>query len=377
MHGRLLYAASDQAADMFYATGVWTPDPFLFVQEPSGRRHVVISALEIDRVRRTARAIDAIHDWEPLRQRHLRENPEQTPETPELICRFLREINLNHVIVPRDFPLAVADTLRQDGVVVATATGSFWPEREHKRPDEVRAIQEALGITGRAMQAGIGLIIASSIGEDGLLHLDGVPLTSERVRARIHGALAEEGAVGRHTIVAGGAQGADPHEPGSGPLPAHWPIILDIFPRVERSGYWGDMTRTVCRGQPTERLQQAWEAVRQAQELACSMIRPGVMSSEVHAAVSRLLTERGFPTGPTTDGRQGGFFHGTGHGLGLEIHEAPRIGVKGQTLEAGQVVTVEPGLYYPEMGGVRLEDVVVVEAGGCRNLTEFPKYLVV
>ncbi|MBF0154485.1 MAG: aminopeptidase P family protein [Magnetococcales bacterium] len=377
MNGRMLYAASEHSADMFYATGVWTPDPFLFVQEPSGRRHVVISALEIDRVRRVARGVDVVHDWEPLRQRFVQERPGKPLETADLVDLFLREINLRQLLVPQDFPLGLADALRRSGVTLEVESAGFWPERIRKRPDEIVAIQKAVAITGRAMQAGIGLIIASTIGEDGMLSLDGVPLTSERVRARIHGHLVEEGAIGRGTIVAGGSQGADPHEPGSGPLFAHWPIILDIFPRVEGSGYWGDMTRTICRGEPTERLQRAWEAVRQAQEVAFSMIRPGVASTEIHTAVARHLTAAGFLTGPAPDGRQGGFFHGTGHGLGLEVHEAPRIGQKGQVLEAGHVVTVEPGLYYPDMGGVRLEDVVVVEAEGCRNLTEFPKYLVV
>ncbi|MBF0138407.1 MAG: Xaa-Pro peptidase family protein [Magnetococcus sp. DMHC-1] len=374
MTGRLLYAAGENSADMFYATGMMTPDPFLFVQDASGRRHVVTSALEIDRTRRVSR-VDEVHDWEPLRKRHIEEHPLSSPDMTDLIDRFLRQLGLREVLVPRDFFVGVADGLRQRGVTVTVASGNFWPERERKRPAEVEAIRQALAMTGRAMQAGIGLIIASDIGEDGWLHLDGAPLTSERVRARINSHLVAEGAMPRNTIVAGGPQGADPHEMGSGPLLAHWPIILDVFPRVEESGYWGDMSRTVCRGKPTDRVRQAWEAVRQAQEVAFSRIRPGVASEEIHAAVSQHLTAAGFLTGPTPDGRQGGFFHGTGHGLGLEIHEAPRIGTKGQILEVGHVVTVEPGLYYPDMGGVRLEDVVVVEEGGCRNLTEFPKYL--
>ncbi|MBF0178078.1 MAG: aminopeptidase P family protein [Magnetococcales bacterium] len=374
MTTRLIYAASESSADMFYATGVWTPDPFLFVREASGRRHVVTSVLEIDRIRRLAR-VEVVHDWEPLRQGWLQKNPGKSPETADLIFCFLETVGSRHILVPHDFPVGLADPLRRSGVSVEVATHGFWPERERKRPDEIDAIQQALAITGRAMEAGVGLIIASVIGDDGCLYLDGAPLTSERVRTRIHSRLVEEGAFARNTIVAGGSQGADPHAPGSGPLLAHWPIILDVFPRVEESGYWGDMSRTVCRGRPTDRVRRAWEAVRQAQEVAIARIRPGVATTEVHAAVSRHLTDAGFVTGPTPEGCQGGFFHGTGHGLGLDIHEAPRIGPRGPVLEVGHVVTVEPGLYYPDMGGVRLEDVVVVEETGCRNLTDFPKIL--
>lgn len=375
MTARLLYADSESSADMFYGAGMFVPDPFLFLQTPDGRRHIVLSVLEVDRGRKTA-AVDEVHSMEELTKswREQEGNAQKTPNMSQLAAFFLQGFGVKAVSVNGDFPLGMADKLREQGVTVTAAEGAFWAERECKRPEEVAAVEEALRITGLGMAAGIETIRKSSIGADGLLHLDGEVLTSERVRAAINTELVVNGAMPHHTIVSGGDQGADPHEEGSGPLEAHRSIILDVFPRVEKSGYFGDMTRTVCRGEASDQLKNAWEAVRQGQEAAFSRIRAGASGKAVHEAVAAVLAEAGFPTGPTKEGRQGGFFHGTGHGLGLDVHEAPRISTRDQELKAGHVVTVEPGLYYPDMGGVRLEDVVVVEEGGCRNLTTFPKF---
>ncbi|MEG3637955.1 M24 family metallopeptidase [Magnetococcus sp. PR-3] len=373
---RLIYADSESSADLFYATGFFAPDPFLFVQEggPQGKSHIVVSALEIDRARRSAN-VDHIHDLADVRAFYNEIHAEGQPSEGDLVAAFLKKLSIGDVTTPWDFPLAIADVLRHEGVGVKPVMGSFWPERALKRDDEVAAIEKALEITGKGMQAGVDLIHMAEIGDDGWLYHKGEPLTSEKVRAKINATLVKHGAMPHHTIVSGGVQGSDPHEEGFGPLPAHQPIIMDVFPRHETSGYWGDMTRTVCRGQAPDVLKKAWSCVRQAQDLAFSMLCAGVSGKAVHEAITNAFTEQGFPTGPGEDGKQRGFFHGTGHGLGLEIHEVPRISIRDMTMEAGHVVTVEPGLYYPEWGGVRLEDVVVIENGGCRNLTTFPKFL--
>ena len=177
-----------------------------------------------------------------------------------------------------------------------------------------------------------------------------------------------------HTIVAGGNQGCDPHESGHGPLRAGQPIILDIFPRDNSTGYWGDITRTVVRGRASEAVKRLYAVVFRAQELAFRELRDGVNGREIHEGILRLFRENGFATS-RRDGRMQGFFHGTGHGLGLEIHEPPRVSAVDAKLRAGHVVTVEPGLYYWGVGGVRLEDVAVIQARGARNLTRFPKIL--
>ena len=372
----MIYAASESSADLFYATGFFVPDPFLFVRDNAGLSHIVVSVLEVDRARRSAR-VDRVHELETLSQRYEQRFSDEAGGVAQLIAFFLRELEIDTVLVPYDFSLGLAEKLRQAGIALAPIEGAFWPERQCKRPEEVVAIVAALELTAEAMAVGIDLLRSALIGNDGWLYHRGERLTSEQVRGEINAFLVRHGATPQHTIVSGGQQGADPHEEGFGPLPAHQSIILDIFPRMEKSGYWGDMTRTVCRGQPSERLQRAWSAVQGAQEVAFALIRAGVDGQEVHTAVKTHLTDAGFPTGRTTEGRQEGFFHGTGHGLGLEIHEMPRVSYQEQILAVGHVVSVEPGLYYPDMGGVRLEDVVLVEADGCRKLTDFPKFLLI
>jgi Xaa-Pro aminopeptidase len=185
----------------------------------------------------------------------------------------------------------------------------------------------------------------------------------------------QAGGLAANTIVAGGLQGCDPHERGHGPLHAHEPIILDIFPRAQATGYFGDITRTVVRGRASEAVRKLYRTVHQGQQIGFKQIRAGVVTADVHRAVNGFFEQEGYRTGKRK-GRMEGFFHGTGHGLGLEIHEAPRMGTSStDLLKVGHVVTVEPGLYYPGIGGVRLEDVAVVTAKGARNITQFEKVL--
>ena len=218
----------------------------------------------------------------------------------------------------------------------------------------------------RAME----VLKASKSGAGKKLMWSGKTLTSEVLRAEIDSAILRAGGLPANTIVAGGNQACDPHERGSGPLKANSLIILDIFPRDAKSGYFGDMTRTVVRGRASDGQRRLWEAVREGQELALRKMKPGVDGLELHNAVKQFFTDRGFPT-EVRDGKQVGFFHGTGHGLGLEIHEFPRF--QKTVFKVGQVLTVEPGLYYPGLGGVRIEDVAVVTKSGNRLLSRFEK----
>jgi Xaa-Pro aminopeptidase len=203
----------------------------------------------------------------------------------------------------------------------------------------------------------------------------GLPLTSERLRAVIDCAILQARGMAGNTIVAGGKQGCDPHERGHGRLRANEPIIIDIFPRSQKTGYFGDITRTVVRGRANETVKKLYDTVFQGQKIALQKVRAGTSTAEIHQCVQQFFKQRGYSTGKR-NGRMEGFFHGTGHGLGLEVHEAPRMGATSTgNLKAGQVVTVEPGLYYPEIGGVRLEDVALVTANGAKNLTRFEKVL--
>jgi Xaa-Pro aminopeptidase len=275
-------------------------------------------------------------------------------------------------IVPANFPLRYAEELAANKIRVRSTNGIFWPEREAKSDKEVEMMGRALRITEKGLKRAIEVLKQSKPGSGKRLRWNGKTLTSEMLRAEIDSAILHAGGIPNGTIVAGGDQACDPHERGFGPLYADSLIILDVFPRDAKTGYFGDMTRTVLRGHASDAQRKLWETVKAGQALALKKIRAGVDGMMIHKAVQEFFASRGFPT-EIRKGRRVGFFHGTGHGLGLEIHEHPRL--QKVTLKDRQVLTVEPGLYYPGVGGARQEDVVLVTKTGCRILSRFPKQL--
>jgi Xaa-Pro aminopeptidase len=366
---RLIVASSDQDADMLYATRFWAGDPFIFLQQ-NGKRTIVLSDLEMDRGRRTAK-VDEFVSFNQL-EREVQGKSQEAPPFEKVLAHFLRKRRVKRATVPMNFPLGYAHELAHEHVNLTTSNGLFWPEREAKSDEELKLIGRALRITEAAMRRAMDVLRRSTIARDKKLIWSGNPLTSEILRAEIDTAILRAGGTPTNTIVAGGDQACDPHERGSGPLRANELIILDIFPRDPRSGYWGDITRSVVRGRASEAQRKLWQTVKDGQELALKRIKADVNGMSIHKAIEKLFTERGFPT-EVRDGKNVGFFHGTGHGLGLDIHEYPRL--QKVTLKDRQVLTVEPGLYYPGLGGVRHEDVVVVTKGGCKILSRFPKQL--
>jgi Xaa-Pro aminopeptidase len=361
---RLIVADTEHDANMLYAVGIFVPDPFIFF-EVAGKKHVVMSDLEIDRANAKA-TVDRVLSLSRYQKKY------RVRKLEEVLPAVLRDHRVRAVEVPANFPVGLAKRLR--GIRVRVKPDPFFPAREIKSPSEVRKLEAALRLAEAGMSAGIRLIKRSRVGRDGWLYAGRQKLRSEDVRGAINAAIARLGGAASATIVAGGNQACDPHEAGHGPLRAHRPVILDIFPRDTKTGYWGDITRTVVRGRASERVKEMYATVGQAQGIAFERLRAGVNGREIHEAIVALFKQRGFVTG-RKNGRMQGFFHGTGHGLGLEIHEQPRISAWDATLKAGNVMTVEPGLYYPGMGGVRLEDVVVIGPRGARILTTFPKTL--
>ncbi|MDQ2868226.1 MAG: Xaa-Pro peptidase family protein [Verrucomicrobiota bacterium] len=367
---RLIVAPSDIDADMLYATGFFVGDPFIFLEQ-NGRRTLVLSDLEIDRARRTAKA-DELVMLSDLEREIAGKNSKTTPPLEKVLGHFLAKRKVKKVLVPASFALGYARELEARGIKIVTPDGLFWPERARKTAAEIEKLSQALRVTEAGMKRGMEVLKASEAGAGKKLKWSGKTLTSEILRAEIDSAILRAGGTPTSTIVAGGDQACDPHERGFGPLFANSLIILDIFPRHAKTGYWGDMTRTVVRGRASEAQRKLWQTVKDGQALALQRIKAGVDGRSIHQAIQQLFTARGYPT-EVRDGRRVGFFHGTGHGLGLDIHEYPRL--QKVTLRAGECVTVEPGLYYPGLGGVRIEDVVIVERDGCRIISRFPKTL--
>jgi len=366
---RLIVADSERDADMLYATRMFVPDPFIFL-EHEGKRTVVLSDLEIDRGRKQAQA-DEILPYSQF-EREVQGTSKKAPAFEKVLSHFLRSRGVRSAVVPANFGLRFAEELADSGIRLRTTKDLFWPEREAKTEEELRLMRRALSITENGMARAIEVLAACKARRNRRLDWFGRVLTSEILRAEIDSAVLRAGGLPANTIVAGGDQACDPHERGSGPLSADSLIILDIFPRDAASGYYGDMTRTVVRGRANEEQRRLWETVREGQALALKKMKPGADGLQVHNEVKQLFTDRGFPT-EVRDGRQVGFFHGTGHGLGLEIHEFPRF--QKTVFKPGQVLTVEPGLYYPGLGGVRIEDVAVVTDSGNRVISRFEKRL--
>ncbi|HEY0368515.1 MAG TPA: Xaa-Pro peptidase family protein, partial [Chthoniobacterales bacterium] len=366
---RLIVASSDHDPDMLYATKMFVPDPFIYLEQ-NGKRTIVLSDLELDRGKKQAQA-DEILAYSEF-ERELQGNAKRTPPFEKVLAHFLQKRGVRSALVPSNFQLGYAEELGRAKIKLQTADGLFFPEREAKTADELRLMRRALSITEKGMARGIEVLAACKARRGKRLDWFGRVLTSEILRAEIDSAILRAGGLPANTIVAGGDQACDPHERGSGPLLADSLIIMDIFPRDAASGYYGDMTRTVVRGSATNEQRRLWETVRKGQELALKKMKPGADGLQIHNEIKRFFTDEGFPT-EVRDGKNVGFFHGTGHGLGLEIHEIPRF--QQTVFKPGQVITVEPGLYYPGLGGVRIEDVAVVTETGNRLISRFEKRL--
>lgn len=362
---RLIVASSEASADQLYATRFFVPDAFVYL-EKGKRSRILLSDLEVDRGRASAQvdAVDAYSDFEaPLKKKRAGERP----AFDEVLIAYLRKQRVQRAEVPGDFPFGLACQLQAAGIRLDPADGFFFPARETKTEAEQGQIRQALVMTAEALKRGFEVLHEAEVLKNRRLRWRGKPLTSEILRAEIDTVCLRMGGLPANTIVAGGEQACDPHERGSGPLRAGELIILDCFPRQAANGYYGDLTRTVIKGRASEAQRELWETVGRGQKLAFQSMKPRVNGGKVHERVQQFFTDAGYPTEQKA-GRWSGFFHGTGHGLGLELHEAPRFAAT--TFKSGQVLTVEPGLYYPGLGGVRTEDVAVVTAKGAQWLSK-------
>jgi Xaa-Pro aminopeptidase len=284
-------------------------------------------------------------------------------------------MKVNSFQAPETFPLGTADSLRSKGISVEAAGLPIDDRRMIKTPEEIELIREAQRVNEKAQARAIGMIRKAKV-RNGILHINDKPLTSEHLQHEFDLVFARHGYDTTETIVAAGPEAADPHFTGKGPLPANQLIVIDSFPHGKKTRYWADMTRTVLKGKPTKEMKEMYKLVLEAQEKALKAVRPGVPCKMIDDIVCDVFEKHGF--GTTRTKAKTGYIHSVGHGVGLDIHERPRLSqTSASTLQPGMVVTVEPGLYLPETGAVRLEDIVVVTKKGCENLTKFPKELIV
>jgi len=359
----VLYASSDEA-DMRYLSGFKTSDPFVYFKKPNHRGTIIVSQMEHARAVRESHAAVMTKAQAGLVE-ILKTEKDPWKATAKIITNQVQ----GRILVPPKFPLALARAL-QDSVDLIVDTACLESMRAVKNRAQIAAIKNVQRVTESALDLGISLIRRSTE-RKGILFTDEKPLTSERVKAAINNHLMDHGCIAKDSIVSCGEDTAIPHCLGSGALKAHQPIVLDIFPKDERSGYFSDMTRTVSKGKPGAKVLEMYAVVCDAQTLAIGQVREGVSGAEVHQTVVDFFRDHGYDNTTT------GFVHSLGHGIGLEVHEPPALGPSGKDLVAGNVITIEPGLYYPGVGGVRLEDIGAVTKKGFSRFTKFPKDLVV
>lgn len=359
----VIYASSNDA-DMRYLSRFKTNDPFVYFKRKGELGTIIVSQMEYTRAKRES-TVAVISRTEAGLMDILKKEKNPWKATAKMIAG---QVN-GKILVPPKFPLALAQELK-NFVKIIVDDGILESIRAVKTNKELQQIQNVQNITQGAMELALSYIKKSKVKND-ILYFNGKPLTSERVRIEIHKFLLNNGCRATDTIVSCGEDAAIPHNMGNGPLHSGSPIVIDMFPQDETSGYYTDMTRTVSKGETESKILEMYGAVREAQKLGMAQVRPGISGSEIHQEVVDFFKDLGYESGAK------GFMHNLGHGIGLEVHEAPSVGPSGKKLVKGNVITLEPGLYYPGIGGVRLEDIGSVTSKGFKRFTKFPKELVI
>jgi Xaa-Pro aminopeptidase len=361
----LLVGDSETNQNLYYKTSFLAGDPFVYV-ENGDRRLMVITPFEQGRAKQES-STSEVRTFDDYGHTELvRELGDRSKAWSTMVRRIVKEFG-DSATVEGSFPVHLADSLRSQGVALEVDPQLLMLERRRKSDEQVAAIAEAQQATERAMTQAISILAASEV-HLGVLHYNGIPLTSERLRSEVELSLTRDGMDPGTPVIAAGPGAADPHWKGAGPIQPGDSVVLDIFPRSKTTRYFADCTRTVVRGEPRPELAAMYDAVFHAQEAALREIRAGTNGKNVHEAVLAVFREAGYEReeGPK-------FIHSTGHGVGLNIHEGPGLGISDVELLEGDVVTVEPGLYDSQVGAIRIEDLVVVTKDGYRNLTQLPK----
>jgi Xaa-Pro aminopeptidase len=370
----LILADTMRSPELRHEVPLAVPDPFLYA-EVGGRRSVVVSSLEASRIRDLGTDLEVV-TWEDAGlDELLKRGLDPYAHERELWLNACKQLGLENAVTPATFPLAHADHLRANGIELAADQRFFDDRRRVKTEHELAGIRRAC----RAVEAGVAVgvdLLRRASRNGGVLELDGEPLTCERIKLEVERAFGEHGAAADEFIVSHGAQTAVGHDGGSGPIAVDEVVVFDLFPRDRESACYSDFTRAFVVGTAPAELREYHTLAKEALDLALGAVKPGVTGLEIHRLVCDFFHEHGQPTQlHKAEGEVlvDGFFHGTGHGVGLEVHERPAIGRLGrEELVAGDVIAVEPGLYRHGFGGVRLEDLVLVTETGAEVLTDYP-----
>ncbi|MGD8353131.1 MAG: Xaa-Pro peptidase family protein [Pseudomonadota bacterium] len=358
------FAESYNDANQYYLSGFLCGDPFAVLE--ASRRNVVLGVSPMEEGR--AKLETSGKTIVPLARK-------KGKTFGQSLAAFIMDHGAHQVRVPPSFPVGLAQDLKGEGVGIEIDGKTLSDRRRCKSLKQIRAIERAQRCCERAFTMVRSLLAGCPVRGDVLMY-EGQPLTAQKVRSMIEVFFLENGYESADTIFAPGRGGADPHWRGNGPVRTGVPIVMDIFPRSRESRYYSDMSRTFVVGRATKSVKEMHKAVMEAQDAAFNRLAEGAALSEVHQAVCDLFVKRGYPV--PGGGRQSkrGFLHGTGHGLGLQVHEAPTVSVSGEHFKPGDVVTIEPGLYDRRIGGMRIEDVIAcMPDGTVRNLTNFPRDL--
>ena len=370
----LIHADTSRSPAMRHEVPLGIPDPFLYV-ERDGRRFVVITAFERERLKAAAPDIEALPPEQFGIDELLRGGTPPVEATLEVYTRALRELGVTEAVVPARFPLELADHLRTNGVDVRVDRDLFEDRRRSKNETEIAGLRRAQRACEAALDVARRMLRDSEPGGDGVLQLEGAALTSERIKAEMQQVFIAHGAIADEFIVASGAQGAVGHDMGSGPISAGVPVVFDLWPRDTETAVYTDMTRTYVVGDVPDEIREYHRLCKEALDRTTAAAKPGVNGRELMQIACDLFAEHGYPTQLTKKPGEvldSGFFHGLGHGVGLEVHERPRLSVVGDDLVPGDVITLEPGLYRAGYGGVRLEDILLVTGDGAETVTNYP-----
>jgi Xaa-Pro aminopeptidase len=368
----LIHADTARSPAMRHEVPLSIPDAFLYV-EHDGRRHVVITAFERERLKAVAPDIEALPPEQFGIDELLRGGTPPVQATLEVYARALKEIGVTSAVVPAQFPLELADHLRANGVEVSVDRELFEDRRRSKNASEIAGLRRAQHACEAALDVARAMLRDSE--GSGVLRHEGEPLTCERIKAAMQQVFVECGAVADEFIVAHGAQGAVGHDMGSGPISAGESIVFDLWPRDTETAVYTDMTRTYVVGDVPDEIREYHRLCKEALDRTTEAAKPGVNGRDLMQIACDIFAAAGYPTQLTKKPGQvldSGFFHGLGHGVGLEVHERPRLSVVGDDLIPGDVITLEPGLYRAGYGGVRLEDILLVTTDGAETVTEYP-----